>query len=63
MESHDRRDLPDLLDYLPSLDQLPFSRRRLLGMVAGATALGAIAPRMAQGATSRYTGTAALARP
>lgn len=60
MESRDRRDLPDLLDYLPSLDQLPFSRRRLLGMVAGATALGAIAPRMAQGATSRYTGTAAL---
>src|SRR5438477_13211112 len=59
MASQDRRDLPDLLDYLSSIDRLPFSRKRLFEMVAGATALGAIAPGAARGAARHYTRMAA----
>ena len=59
MASQDRRDLPDFLDYLSSIDRLPFSRKRLLEIVAGATALGAIAPGAARGAVRHYTTMAA----
>jgi len=59
MASQDRRDLPELLDYLSSIEGLPFSRRRLFELAAGATALGAFAPGVARGATRQFTTLAA----
>ena len=36
------RDFPELMEYLHKVEQLGFSRRRFLGMVAGATAVGGV---------------------
>ena len=42
MASPDPRNFSDLMEYLHKVDRLGFSRRRFLGMMAGATAVGGL---------------------
>ena len=52
----ERRDFFELMDYLGRVERLDFSRRRFLGMIAGATAGGSVLASCGGGADEQQAG-------